>query len=278
MVSERLRVGIFPVGYLGADVHRVCRLLEAGQQRYDFEIATPIRNLGNPDLFGYAYSDKAFERAVSPHRVPYDLCVVLTAVPIEGNYFTRDIDRSLILCTSHQSDEYQRASGRSVEEYFALSVCPELISVEFQNATGQSWQALFHGDVRGCLFDFQGSKDQVTAYLSNAGMCDQCRGLLSGSNVNQNALDYVDSILSKVRQPSIRKAALASIINPVLGFLYGSLVGSLISFSTSLAFVTIPISRLQLGVLATLAAAVVGFPTAVYIYQWLVYLKRTRRF
>ena len=152
MTSDRLRVGLFAAGYLGADIRRICRLLKAGRHRYDFEIATPIRNLGDPDLFGYAYSDKAFEQAVTPHSEPYDLCVVLTGVPLQDNYFTRDIDKKVILCTSDQSGEYRKASGRSIEEYFALSVCPELISVEFQRSTGRSWEELLLPRERSVLF------------------------------------------------------------------------------------------------------------------------------
>ena len=224
MVSNRVRVGLFKAGYLGADIQRIRRLLEAGRHRYEFEVATPIRTLGNPDLFGYAYSDTSFMRAITPHVRTFDICVILTGVPLEDNFFTRDIDQRVILCTSDQSEEYRKESNRSIEEYFALSVCPEIISIEFQKHTGRTWEELFHGDMRGCLFDFQGQKSQVVAYLTHAGMCDESRGILSASNVDQGALDFIETFLSSIRKPSFAKSFVSCITSPILGFLYGGLV------------------------------------------------------
>jgi hypothetical protein len=51
-------------------------------------------NLGNPDLFGYAYSDDAFRNLIQPHRGSYEIWVVITSVPIEDNFY--DVERAIL--------------------------------------------------------------------------------------------------------------------------------------------------------------------------------------
>jgi len=96
-----MKVGIFSLGYGQTNVGRLCGLLNSFQSPYSFEPCTPM-NLGNPDLFGYAYSDDAFRNLIQPHRGSYEICVVITSVPIEDNFFTRTADGFLIIVTFYR--------------------------------------------------------------------------------------------------------------------------------------------------------------------------------
>lgn len=277
MVNEKKSVGVFRAGYIDADVGRVCRLLSLGRYYYSFEEATPL-NLGDPDLEGYGYSDRVFLEVLQPYFEVYHLCVVLTSVPIEENYFTRDVKRKVIVCTSHQAEEFIGSTGRTSEEYFTLSACPELLSTEFQEFTGRPWTELFHHDLRGCLFDFQGVKSQVAAYLSKVSMCDRCRSLLSEANIDHRVIKFADTLLARIRRPTFGKALGISIMSPVLGFFYGGIVlGFLVNVVSSLALGGAPPVSNQRALLVGLLAAVVAFPVLVYGYLWIGYLVRTRR-
>lgn len=258
-------------------MHRVAHLLNTGRHWFNFEVATSL-NLGNPDLESYGYSDLVFKEILRPHQSHYDRFVVLTSVPIEDNFFTRDIDRRIVLCTTHQADQFIGLAGRSTEEYFALSICPELLSTEFQENSGRYWTELFHQDLRGCLFDFQGVKSQITAYLTKVSMCDQCRARLSDANVDQRAIRYAETLLSKIRRPSFQKAMKLSVLSPFIGFFYGGVViGFLVNILSSLVFNTEPISFFQLVTLVVLLFGIVAVPVSVYCYQWIKHLSETRR-
>lgn len=276
--KKKKSVGLFQAGFIDADLHRISRLLSLGRHWFSFEVATSL-NLGDPDIQGYGYSDAAFARILKPHLTNYDLVVVLTSVPIEENFFTRDIHRRVVLCTTYQAEQFIEITGRTTEEYFALSVCPELISTEFQEHTGRPWSDLFHQDLRGCLFDFQGIKSQISAYLTKVSMCDQCRALLSKANVDRRVISFAETLLAKIRRPTIRKALRFSVMSPFIGFFYGGvIIGFLVNVLSSLAFTSKPLSGPQQVILAILLFGIVAVPASVYGYLWVQYLTKTRRF
>lgn len=273
-----VRVGIFEAGYPGASVRRVRQLLRSGKHRYRFEAGGRIHNLGNPDLMGYGYSDRAFLKALGAHIDDYQICILLTSVPIEGNFYTRDIEQRLIVCTSHQANEFIQRSDRTIEEYFALSVCPELLSIEFQRTTGRPWEDLFHQDVRGCPFDFAGVKSQLTAYLTGVTLCETCRGVLAESNVNNLARDYIETFLSEIRRPSFVKALRMCITSPGLSFAFGGIVlGLVINVFSSLVIADSPPSTAQFRVLQVLLCIAIAFPVSVYGWTWIQYFRKTKR-
>lgn len=254
------------MGYVQTDLERLCRVLNAIRSPYQFEHCTAIANVGNPDLYGFAYSLKAFSDLLGPYRDHYNVCVALTSVPIEDNFFTRTIPHSLIVATFHQADEMVKTSGRTREEYAAMAICQELVSFEFQRVTGLDWDDLFHPDPRGCLFDFAGIKTQKIAKLTECSICDACIGKLSSTNVDQRVVQFATALLARIRKPSLAKALRMCVTGPSLSFVYGGLViGAAVNLFTSVIMNDGPITALQRNFTWAMSSSVFLFPAAVYM-------------
>lgn len=212
---------------------------------------------------------------VKQYRERYDVCVVLTTTPIDGNFFTRTVDQNTIIATSFQADEILNRSGRSLSEYYALAICQELVSFAFQIASGLHWSQLFHDETRGCLFDFVGNKPDKIAKLKKCDICPQTIGLLAQHNVNERTISFVKTVLHRIRRPSVWKAVIASITSPLLGFVYGGVViGFVVNVMASLVLNPSPLSQGQTRFMWLLAASIPMFPAAVYVWSWIDYLRR----
>jgi len=260
------KVGIFQLGYEVVDTNRLRKLLNSANGMYEFQVGTSILNLGDPDLFGYAYSDDAILKIVSQHKDDFNICIILTSVPIEDNFYTRTVGQEWIIITFHQAEEVLNSSDRNHVEYAALAICQELVSFEFQRVTGEGWDKLFHKDPRACIFDFAGVKSQKVAKLRQCRICDQCIGKLRGRNLNQNVIDTVNRILSRIKRPSFKKALVSCVTAPRLSFLYGGLViGTVVNLFSSVIMSSSPLSNTQLYILAIFASFTVIFPFCVYI-------------
>ena len=217
-------------------------------------------------MFGYAYSDDAILKIVSPHKDDYDICIILTSVPIEDNFYTRTIGQEWIIATFHQAEEIIQASDRNHVECAALAICQELVSFEFQRVTGESWDNLFHKDPRGCIFDFVGVKAQKVAKLRQCRVCESCRGILRQRNLNQNVIDFVNRLLSRIRRPSFKKVLVSCVTSPGLSFLYGGLViGTVVNLFSSVIMSSSPLSKAQSYILAIFASSTAIFPFGVYV-------------
>jgi hypothetical protein len=272
------RVGIFSLGYSQTKVGHLCDLLHSVQSPYAFKHCGAITNLSSPDLPGYVYSDEAFQALIRPHRGNYDVCVVITSVPIEDNFFTRTVEGSLIIATFYETQEFLDASGRTPEEYAAMTICQELVSFEFQRVSTLSWQELFHPDPRGCLFDFAGIKSQKIAKLTQCSLCAQCLGQLAAHNVNEQVTNFALSLLNRIRKPSLRKALHMSTTAPGWSFVYGGLViGTAVNLFSSVLMSDKPLTSFQCNFAGLFSLSIIVFPLAVYFWLLIGELRRRMR-
>lgn len=252
-------------GYSECDVDAVGCILSLAGSEYSFESGPRIQTIGDPDLYGIAYSDEAILSLVDQYRDQFDVCAILTAVPLEDNFFTRTVDLHTIIATSFQADELLDKSGRSLPEYYALAICQELVSFAFQRASGLHWSELYHRETRGCLFDFAGNKPDKIAKLKRLDICPQTIGLLAQHNVNDRTVTFVKTVLRRIRRPSVRKSVFTSITSPALGFVYGGVViGFVVNVLSSLVLNTSPLSTQQTRFIWLLAVCIPLFPAAVY--------------
>jgi hypothetical protein len=269
------KVSIHSLGYTNLNIPKLCSFLNSSQHHYIFVPGTKITNLGNPDLAGYGYSVAALYRLAQPHLPDDSVGVLFTSVPIEDNFFTKTMNQRIVISTFHQADELMEKSGRTIEEYAALTISQELLSFEFQRVTGKKWYDLFHQDPRECLFDFAGIKTQKIGKLVNCSICEVCLGTLQRENINVDALQSIRKILNRIVKPSIRKAILTSVLRPGLSFIYGGIVfGSVVNLFSSLALSQGTVTRGQYLIVISIASGIILFPLAVYGWQWLQFLKR----
>lgn len=269
-----MTIGIFQVGYCKANLNKLCKILSSPQSYYKFQVAHRLFNLGNPDLSGFAYSDNAFQSIINPYKNNFDVNVVITSVPIEDNFITRNIGYDLIIFTSHQTEELLEKSGRTPEECAAIGIAEELVSIEFQRVTGSHWTQLFHQDPRGCIFDFGGVKSQIVAKLISCKICIDCEGKLSNKNIHENIINYTKILLRRIKKPTLMKAFHMSINLPILSFIYGGLViGTVVNVFSSLIINESPTYQ-QIVLLTILVITIPLFPISIYGWMWINHLKK----
>jgi len=270
-------VSIHSLGYTNLNITKLCRFLNSSQSYYSFTPATRITNLGKPDLAGYGYSVEALYRLAKPHLQDDSAAFLFTLVPIEDNFFTKTINKRVVISTFHQTDELMEKSRRTIEEYAALTVSQELLSFEFQRVSGKAWHDLFHQDPRNCLFDFAGIKSQKIGKLTYCSICEVCLGALREKNVNSDALQSIRKILNRIVKPSVRKAVARTISTPSLSFIYGGIViGSAVNLFSSLVLSQGTVTRGQYVTVGFIASGIILFPLLVYGWLWFQYLKRRR--
>ncbi|HKR13471.1 MAG TPA: hypothetical protein VJT15_15510 [Pyrinomonadaceae bacterium] len=267
-------MSIHSLGYTYLNIPKLCKLLNSAQRYHKFIPATKITNIGPPDLADYGYSVTALHNSAKPHLQDHSIAALFTSVPIEGNFYAKTIDRKIIIATLHQLEELLEKSGRTIEEYAALTICQELLSFEFQRVSGKQWYDLFHQDPRGCIFDFVGVKSQKIGKLINFSLCEGCLGVLVQSNVSADVLTSIRRILESVVRPSIRKAISECVTKPGWSFIYGGIVlGSVVNLGATLLLNQAALTRAQYWAIVTVASWIILFPLAIYGWQWVRFLK-----
>lgn len=270
-------VGVFSLAFGAPGADETVAILNGGIGPYTFEHCAAVSNLGPPDLFGYGYGDNNLLQIIAPHRQKYDVCAILTSVPIQDNYFTRTKDGNVIISTTYQANDLLAQSNKTPEQYAALAVCQELVSFEFQRGTGKTWKDLFHSDPRGCLFDFAGIKAQKLGKLINCTICDNCRGKLSEIGIDQRVLSFASELLTRIRKPSFARALKLCITAPYLSFLYGGIViGAAVNVLSALILVS-TVTASQKVVALGLISAIVACPLFVYVALHVADLRRRLR-
>ena len=267
------KVGLFQFGYIDGNIKVVCRILNSSGNYYDIKYVSTINNIGEPDLLDYAYSDNIFKKLIYPYLNSHDICIIMTSVPIEENYITRNIGTNIIICTSYQTQEIILLSNKSSEECAVVAILEELISIEFQSISHKQWSELFHKDPRGCLFDFSGIKNQSLAKLNSCKICPDCEAKLYSNNVPEDAIIYAKRILKRIQMPSFLKAFKKSISSPILSFIYGGvIIGVFVNIFSSLVLSTNNLNLNQRILIGILTSFIILFPIIVYIRMWFTFI------
>lgn len=265
-----INIGIYKAGYVDGNINKLCDILNSVDNYYHYKYVTQIQNLGNPDLSGYGYSDSLFSSIIQQHKNSYEISIILTSVPIEENFITRNIGYNIIIVTSHQMTEIIKESKLSIEECAAIGILEEVGSIEFQKQSNKHWRDLFHQDPRGCLFDFAGLKEQTIAKFKSLKLCSICDGKLNDNNVNAEIIRYLKGTLNKIKLPTLKKAWLKCIYTPLLNFIYGGIViGLFVNILTSIIFNDSTLNTTQIIIIIVLITLIPILPLIVYLAMWI---------
>lgn len=227
-----VKIYLFELGYAyGVNLRKAAKLINISPDIIRATIGDAIRNIGEPDLYGVAYSNsKAF--GLFPELGDGTIRVGIIAMPIEGNFYYRRRGDAVIITLS-QIDEVCERSGRSKEEYIALTVLTAVLSMLYK---AQKSATLFHNDTRGCIFDHCIHKPDKVQKLRLGLICPICKGKLVEANIPENILDTVERGLAQIRKPTFFRTFQTSMQKPFFSFVLGGLfLGLIINTISSLA-------------------------------------------
>ncbi|MFA0508353.1 MULTISPECIES: hypothetical protein [unclassified Vibrio] len=194
------------------------------------------------DLDDWGYSDVLLSTIV-PKKRSTDFLVVLTSVPLEDNYYTRRIGDNTIVFTFHEVGGFLKFENIPLENVvkrllYAYSLVylrnGELIphSAEIINFT--------HDDTRGCIFDMNGIKEDITHSCHDPKLCSDCSERLVQGTVSIDTINQTKKELKKIRKTQFYILADWVKVNPKLSIVISSVwaislgvIGSLIATALS---------------------------------------------
>lgn len=232
-----LKVAVFPLGYLwDFDLNKVVSNLNKVSKRFEIVIESPVRNIGNADLYGFGYSFKRLFSLFSQQSKDA-IQIGITAVPIENNYYGYyEEDTNKIICSLFEMDEVCAKAYTTREDYVSQAILTAILWNQYHNNQPDSdYMDLFHDDTRGCLFDFCGNKLDLVTGLRAKRIDSICRGKLVEANVSEYIIDDVEEALNQLRTPSFLQSIEEGMKIPWFSFLLGGLIlGLLINVTSSL--------------------------------------------
>jgi len=233
----KIKVAVFPLGYLwDFDLDKVVGNLNKLSKNFEVAIESPVRNIGNADLYGFGYS---FDRLFSlfPKLSVDTIQIGITAVPIENNYYGYyEEETNKIICTLFEMDEVCEKAFVTREDYVSQAILTAILWNQYNKRQPHSeYMDIFHDDVRGCLFDFCGNKLDLVTGLKAKRIDPICRGRLIEANVSETVVEEVEEALNKMRTPSFLQSIEEGMKSPFFSFMLGGLVlGLLINVTSSL--------------------------------------------
>ena len=164
---SKLNLILVELGSLPFSLKPVVARLNRVQNYLRFGVGDPVPQIGNPDLDSYEYSfSKLSGLASLRRREQEDYVVGITSVPLEGDWFSTSLARSIVI-TTHDADRFMAEAGLPVEKYVELEIVSNLLASEYYLAGGQE-HGLWHPSPMGCIFDFAGIKRDIIRKVREA--------------------------------------------------------------------------------------------------------------
>lgn len=198
-----------------------------------------IKQLPQSDL-DWAYSDSTICNLLSANNVDNtdaDLCLCFIDLPIEDNYFTRDLsqfDSKTVLCSFYQAEEIFAAKNVDLFNYVHGIVLNKLVQIATLHRVDEKY--FLHDDTRNCLFDMCGIKEDIAIKYSAPNLCTSCISKIESSAVDKNFLLFLNKefksfkkmlfyrILDFIKQRPVLAIVMTSIftivINVMSSFIY----------------------------------------------------------
>lgn len=232
-----LTLRLFKLGYVwGIDLKRAAKLINSSSRVIRAKVEDPVRNIGEPDLYGMGYS---FERMFSlfPTQANGTVCIGVAAAPIEDNFFAKTSGFDSVLITLFQADEFCEKSGRTKEEYIVHTMLCQLLWLQYKSRRPlAAHNELFHEATRGCIFDFCYNKADIAVGLRACLIDPICKGRLIEANIPESLVSDAERVLERIRMPAFLESLRVGLQKPLFSFLLGGfLFGFIINVLASLA-------------------------------------------
>jgi len=258
---SKLNLILVELGSLPFSLKPVVARLNRVQNYLRFGVGDPVPQIGDPDLDSYEYSfSKLSGLASLRRREQEDYVVGITSVPLEGDWFSTSLARSIVI-TTHDADRFMAEAGLPVEKYVELEIVSNLLASEYYLAGGQE-HGLWHPSPMGCIFDFAGIKRDIIRKVREAKIERVCQSKMDIANVAKSLVQACQSILNQVRKTSLTDSAKIALKDPIAGFLLGGVIVSVFLEIIDQAY---PLARLYSAV--ALAVVLIVFVLSIYYRQ-----------
>lgn len=236
-LAKGVKIYLFELGYIyGVNLKKVAKIVNINPDVIQTVVGDPVRNIGNPNLSGVAYSD---DRIFSCFPKLINECVVIGIVsaPLKHNHYARQSDPNLVVISLYQAEEMCKRTDRTLEEYIAQDVVTRFLHFQYRYrkpSMEAAWE-IWHEATRGCIFDFCTYKPDKLRKLQFGHIDDMCKSKLIEANVPESIISTVDSVLRNIHKITFLKFVRTQLQQPIFSVLFGGVIfGVIINLLSSL--------------------------------------------
>nr|WP_302578116.1 hypothetical protein [Methanobrevibacter arboriphilus] len=159
----------------------------------------------NSDSDDWTFSDKNIEEQL-PNREDEDILLVITNVPIEGNFIVRRFSDNKICLTFHDLIELLKFENIPLENLILRTLYNVSFTYKFHGAkipTSIHRIELNHDETRECIFDMGGILSDAIYSLNKPQICSSCAERLTSSQkyrIEKNLLEKVQKELENIKK------------------------------------------------------------------------------
>lgn len=161
----------------------------------------------------------------------------LTEHMLDDNYYIRRLDNSACVISYYQLIEIIQRNGNTIENFILRNIY-ELVSIysERNNSLDCEDRSFVHDDTRGCLYDLNGSKENIIYSIDSPIVCDQCTSRLKSKSLPHGFIDTLKSEIKKLRKPMYSRISDWIKLNPWKAFFSASIWAIFLNISASFMY------------------------------------------
>jgi hypothetical protein len=161
----------------------------------------------------------------------------LTEHMLDDNYYIRRLNNNACVISYYELIEVIQRHGNTVENFILRNIY-ELVSIYFERNSSLDCanRSFVHDDTRGCLYDLNGSKENIIYSIDSPIVCDQCTSRLKSKSLPHEFIDTLKKEIRKLRKPMYSRISDWIKQNPWKAFFSASFWAIFLNISASLFY------------------------------------------
>lgn len=155
--------------------------------------------------YDWTYTDDTICDLLTAHKIDnssVDLCLCFTDLPIEDNYFTRDLsafDSKTVLCSFYEADQIFSENNVDLFNYIHGIVLNELVQIATLHEVNEEYY--LHDDTRNCLFDMCGLKNDIALKYGKPHICANCLSKIESNMIEKEFIPLLQKEFNGFKKP-----------------------------------------------------------------------------
>lgn len=193
-----------------------------------------INHLPDTDTGTWGYSDELLESLVKDDSdVHFNLAII--NAPLEDDYYLRRVNNASAVISLYETSEIVQRNKFKSEDFVLLNIYTLLVAYQLEIDQHSSHE-LFHDDIRNCIFDFTGLKEDLIHSLLKPSLCDNCKSKINRTQTTNEFVPTIERELKKIKKDLYFRIEDWIKENPILSLLIAFGSGLLVNLISSIIF------------------------------------------
>lgn len=214
----------------------IAKLQNYHSKLFDITNCIQIKQMPQTD-FGWIYTDATICNLLSANNIDnssLDLCLCFIDLPIEENYFTRDLsdfDSKTVLCSFYQVEHIFSQNNVNLFNYVLCIVLNKLVQIATLHEVNEKYY--LHNDTRNCLFDMCGIKNDIVLKYGKPHICADCISKIESHLIEKEFIPLLQQEFKSFKKPLfyrildfVKKQPVLSIIITFISTIIMNLISS----------------------------------------------------